>query len=239
MTSVNSLLRTISHVNKVLLNTTIYKQRLPPPLLNCRNTFFTTTGNRGLFGSTNKTETSEKEGVAEDGKELDIKDFEEMQRLLSERESQLEASKKEAADFKDKYVRSLAESENIRRRGLKQVSDTKLYAIQGLAKDMLEVADILEKASDSVPQELREQNEHLQQLFEGVVMTGTELQKVFKKHGLEKVDPLDEPFDPNFHDALFRFPAEGKASGTVSIVQKIGYKLHGRPLRAALVGVVP
>ena len=81
-------------------------------------------------------------------------------------------------------------------------------------------------------------NETVKQLFEGVVMTEVELQKVFKKHGLEKVDPLDEPFDPNFHEAMFQLPMEGKTKGNVGVVQKVGYKLHGRALRAAQVGVV-
>merc|ERR1712226_546633 len=224
MASMNSLIRSLRQVNKVLLNGRTYNlhQRNIPPVLNHTCTIFS---------------SSSSDAVESDKKEE--KDIGELEKLLAEKEKMLEDSKKEALDFKDRYVRSLAEGENIRKRGLKQVSDSKLYAIQGLAKDLFEVADILEKATESVPEEERSKNEHLKHLYDGVVMTEIELQKVFKKHGLEKVDPLDEPFDPNFHEALFQFPVEGKASGTVANVQKIGYKLNGRALRAAKVGVVP
>ena len=154
----------------------------------------------------------------------------------AEIEELLKQSKGEAADFKDKYVRSLAENENVRRRAKKQLEDSKLYAIQSFCKDLLEVADILEKATESVPQEELSKSSYLKSLFDGLTMTETQLQKVFKSHGLEKVHPLNEKFDPNFHEALFQLP--GEISGTVAVVQKTGYRLHGRPLRAALVGVV-
>ena len=154
----------------------------------------------------------------------------------AEIEELLRQSKGEAADFKDKYVRSLAENENVRRRAKKQLEDSKLYAIQSFCKDLLEVADILEKATESVPQEELSKSSYLKSLFDGLTMTETQLQKVFKSHGLEKVHPLNEKFDPNFHEALFQLP--GEISGTVAVVQKTGYRLHGRPLRAALVGVV-
>lgn len=148
----------------------------------------------------------------------------------------LKKAKEEAADFKDKYVRSLAESENVRRRNKKMVEDSKLYSIQKFCKDLLEVADILEKATESVPKNELSHNVHLQSLFEGLTMTDVQLQKVFKSHGLEKVNPLNEKFDPNFHEAVFQLP--GKIPGNVGVVQETGYRLHGRLLRAALVGVI-
>ena len=134
-------------------------------------------------------------------------------------------------------MRALAENENIITRNKKLMDDARLYGIQSFAKDLLEVADILEKATESVPKEELDKNAHLKSLYEGLAMTDTQLQKVFKSHGLEKVDPAGEKFDPNFHDALFMQPFPGKESGTVAVVQKIGYKLNGRPVRAALVGV--
>eukprot|EP00795_Rhopilema_esculentum_P010867 gene10867-19687_t len=162
----------------------------------------------------------------------------EMQKLLAEKDKVIAEKEQAAADFKDKYLRALAENENIITRNKKLMEDAKLYGIQSFAKDLLEVADILEKATETVPKEELAKNPHLNSLFEGLTMTGTQLQKVFKTHGLEKLDPVGEKFDPNFHDALFMQPFPGKESGTVAVVTKIGYKLHGRPLRAALVGVV-
>ncbi len=135
-------------------------------------------------------------------------------------------------------MRALAENENVITRNKKLVEDTKLYAIQSFSKDLLEVADILEKAIESIPQEELDKNTHLKSLFEGLTMTENKLQKVFQSNGLEKLNPMGEKFDPNFHAALFMQSSPGKEPGTVSIVNKIGYKLNGRPLRAALVGVV-
>merc|ERR1712168_1551559 len=188
---------------------------------------------RSIFSKSKGTETTDK--TEEQSSEANEK----LAAVVAEKDEEIEKHKVEAADFKDKYIRALAESENIRRRGDKLTADAKLYAIQKMSKDLLDVADILERASVSVPEEERAGNETLKQLFDGVIMTEIELQKVFKKHGLEKVDPLDEVFDPNFHEAMFQYPAPGKTSGTVAVVQKVGYKLHGRALRPAQVGVVP
>ncbi|XP_071371055.1 grpE protein homolog 1, mitochondrial-like, partial [Centroberyx affinis] len=110
--------------------------------------------------------------------------------------------------------------------------------IQGFCKDLLEVADILEKATESVPkEEVTSQNPHLKNLYDGLVMTEVQIQKVFTKHGLVKLNPDGQKFDPYEHEALFHAPVEGKEPGTVAIVTKVGYKLHGRTLRPALVGV--
>ncbi|MEJ1274511.1 GrpE-like 1 mitochondrial [Cricetulus griseus] len=111
--------------------------------------------------------------------------------------------------------------------------------IQGFCKDLLEVADILEKATQSVPkEEISNNNPHLKSLYEGLVMTEVQIQKVFTKHGLLRLDPIGAKFDPYEHEALFHTPVEGKEPGTVALVSKVGYKLHGRTLRPALVGVV-
>ncbi|XP_019381890.1 PREDICTED: grpE protein homolog 1, mitochondrial [Gavialis gangeticus] len=142
-------------------------------------------------------------------------------------------------DMTDKYKRALADTENLRQRSQKLVEEAKLYGIQGFCKDLLEVADILGKATESVPEEeLRDENPHLKSLYEGLVMTEAQIQKVFKKHGLLKLNPVGAKFDPYEHEALFHAPVEGKEPGTIALVSKVGYKLHGRTLRPALVGVV-
>ncbi|XP_044532743.1 grpE protein homolog 1, mitochondrial-like [Gracilinanus agilis] len=139
----------------------------------------------------------------------------------------------------EKYKRALADTENLRLRSQKLVEEAKLYGIQGICKDLLEVADILEKATESVPKdEIKEENPHLKNLYEGLVMTEVQIQKVFKKHDLLKLNPLGDKFDPYEHEALFHTPVEGKEPGTVALVNKVGYKLHGRTLRPALVDVV-
>ncbi|XP_068083710.1 grpE protein homolog 1, mitochondrial isoform X2 [Anabrus simplex] len=138
----------------------------------------------------------------------------------------------------DKYKRALAEGENMRRRLTKQIEDAKLFGIQGFCKDLLEVADILAKATESVPkEEIQDSNPHLKNLYEGLIMTEAQLKKVFQRHGLVPVNPIDEKFNPNLHEALFQQEVEGKEPGTVVVVSKVGYKLHERVIRPALVGV--
>uniref|UniRef100_A0AAR5Q1V2 GrpE protein homolog n=2 Tax=Dendroctonus ponderosae TaxID=77166 RepID=A0AAR5Q1V2_DENPD len=142
------------------------------------------------------------------------------------------------SELLDKYKRSLADGENLRQRLTKQIGEAKIYGIQGFCKDLLDVADVLGKATETVPKdEIKDSNPHLKGLYEGLIMTEAQLKSVFKRHGLEQVNPLNEKFDPNFQEALFQQEVEGKAAGTVVVVSKIGYKLHDRVLRPALVGV--
>ncbi|CAH1783703.1 unnamed protein product [Owenia fusiformis] len=143
------------------------------------------------------------------------------------------------ADVQDKYKRSLAETENVRTRMKKQVDDAKIFGIQGFCKDLLEVADILGKATESVPPDALTGDPYLKSMHEGLTMTETQLQKVFNKHNLIMINPdVGEVFDPNFHEALFQTPMEGKEDNTIAVVTKVGYRLHERTIRAALVGVV-
>nr|XP_021486058.1 grpE protein homolog 1, mitochondrial [Meriones unguiculatus] len=157
-------------------------------------------------------------------------------KTLLEEKVKLEEQLKETTE---KYKRALADTENLRQRNQKLVEEAKLYGIQGFCKDLLEIADILEKATQSVPkEEINNNNPHLKNLYEGLVMTEVQIQKVFTKHGLLRLDPIGAKFDPYEHEALFHTPVEGKEPGTVALVSKVGYKLHGRTLRPALVGVV-
>lgn len=110
------------------------------------------------------------------------------------------------SELLDKYKRSLADSENLRKRLMKQIDDAKVFGIQSFCKDLLEVADILGAATDAVPKEQLDgnKNPHLMNLYEGLTMTKGSLSQVFKRHGLEIVDPINQKFDPNFHEALFQ-----------------------------------
>ncbi|KAM7168121.1 grpE protein homolog 1, mitochondrial [Macrochelys suwanniensis] len=158
------------------------------------------------------------------------------EKIFIEEKAKLEEQLKEMTD---KYKRALADTENLRQRSQKLVEEAKLYGIQSFCKDLLEVADILEKATESVPkEELKDENPHLKNLYDGLVMTEIQIQKVFKKHGLLKLNPVGAKFDPYEHEALFHAPVEGKEPGSIALVSKVGYKLHGRTLRPALVGVV-
>ncbi|XP_076678401.1 grpE protein homolog, mitochondrial Roe1 [Andrena cerasifolii] len=187
------------------------------------------------------TITEEKKSDAGEPQSIDPKSTENERKLKAD----VELLNKELIDLRsykgeieDKYKRSLADGENLRVRLMKQIEDAKLFGIQGFCRDLIDVADILGKATESVPKdELTERNPHLKTLYEGLKMTEAQLLKVFKKHGLVSVNPLNEKFDPNQHEALFQQEVEGKEPGTVVVVSKLGYKLHERVVRPALVGV--
>ncbi|XP_064484096.1 grpE protein homolog 1, mitochondrial-like [Ornithodoros turicata] len=139
----------------------------------------------------------------------------------------------------DKYKRSLAENENLRARMLKQVEEARVFGIQKFCKDMLDVADVLGAALESVPREaVTPDNPHLEGLYKGLEMTQAQLQSIFRRHGLVQVNPLGEKFDPNEHQAVFVHKDGSKPAGTVAVVSKIGYKLKDRTIRPAMVGVV-
>ena len=132
-----------------------------------------------------------------------------------------------------KYRRAIAESENMRKRLTKQIEDGKIFGIQKFSTDLLEVGDVLDKAVS-----MGVEGQSVQDLHKGLELTQAQLNQVFKRHGLERINPEnEEKFDPNLHDALFQVPAPDKEPNTVMIVQSIGYSLQGRTIRPAKVGV--
>jgi molecular chaperone GrpE len=121
--------------------------------------------------------------------------------------------------------------------GKTNVENAKLYSIKSFAEGMLEIADNLSRALESLPEEKRALPD-VKVLFEGVAMTERVLQQVFTRYGIKKFNPLNEKFDPTRSAALFEIQDPTKAPGTVAYVQAPGYTLHDRLLRAAQVGVV-
>ncbi|CAF4939347.1 grpE protein homolog, mitochondrial [Pieris napi] len=163
---------------------------------------------------------------------------EECHKLIETLTTDLNTIKEQSKDFEDKYKRSLADCENVRRRMMKQVEDAKSFAIQSFCKDLLDVADTLSAAAESVPEGAEAgAGAALRSLADGVKLTRAQLSQVFARHGLVAVSPLKEKFDPNLHEALFQQEVEGAEAGTVVTVSKVGYKLHERCVRPALVGV--
>lgn len=143
----------------------------------------------------------------------------------------------ELADAKDKLLRALAESENVRRRAARDVENASKRAIAGFARDMAVVADNLGRAMDAVDPKAYEGDDTLKGLITGIEMTAKDLQKGFERNGITKVDPLGERFDPQLHEAMFEYEDPSKPSGTVGQVMEPGYSLNGQPLRPAKVGV--
>ena len=147
---------------------------------------------------------------------------------------------KEAAEYKDKLLRTLAEMENLRRRTEREVTDSRLYGIAGFARDILGVADNMDRALQSVGANLRESADAgAKALLDGVELTERELLKVLDKHGVKKFEPAKgEKFDPNFHQAMYEVPDLSLPGGTVAQMVQAGYKISERMLRPALVAVV-
>ena len=149
-----------------------------------------------------------------------------------------EALAKEAAELRDKMLRTLAEMENLRQRTRREVADAKVYGITGFARDVLDIADSLQRTLDAVPAETRESADPLlKALIEGVELTERALLNALEKNGVKKFDPQGEKFNPNFQQAMYEVPDSSVPSGTVVQVVQAGYMIGERVLRPALVGV--
>ncbi len=147
------------------------------------------------------------------------------------REAALEA---EVANLKDQTLRALAEAENARRRAQKDREEAARYGAVPLIKDLLGVADNLERALAAAPEESEGPAAALRA---GVEMTRRELAKAFEKHKVERLEPIGEKLDPHRHEALFEMPHEAIPAGHVAQVLEAGYLLHDRLIRPARVGV--
>ena len=154
-------------------------------------------------------------------------DYEALVRLLKENE-----------ELKDRALRAAAEMENLRRRTARDVHDARSYAIANFARDMLSVSDNLRRALDAIPAEAKASGDPgFQALIEGVEITERAMLSALDRHGVKKLQPEGEKFDPNFHQAMFEVPNPGVPAGTVVQVVQPGYSIGDRVLRPAMVGV--
>ena len=151
-------------------------------------------------------------------------------------EERLAAAEAEAADAKDKLLRALAETENVRRRAQREREDAARYGAANLARDLINVADNLRRALASVP-EGQATDELTRTVLQGVDATERELLAAFERHGIRRIDPMGERFDHNFHQAIMEVENSGQPGGTVVQVLQPGYAMHDRLLRPAMVGV--
>jgi molecular chaperone GrpE len=150
----------------------------------------------------------------------------------------VEAMAKEVAESRDKMLRTLAEMENLRKRTTREVADARMYGITGFARDILDIADNLQRALDALPDEVRDNADPgLKALIEGVELTERSLLNTLEKNGVKKFDPSGGKFDPNFQQAMFEVPDASVPSGTVVQVVQSGFMIGDRILRPALVGV--
>ncbi len=153
---------------------------------------------------------------------------------LHDRIAELET---ELAAAKDQMLRALAEAENTRRRAERDRQEATKYGAVGLARDLLSVSDNLRRALEALPEDARDGDGWAKDLITGVELIEREFLDAFGKHGVVRMEPLGEPFDHNFHQAMFELEDPEKPAGTVVQMLQPGYRLHDRLLRAAMVGV--
>jgi molecular chaperone GrpE len=147
----------------------------------------------------------------------------------------VEALKAERDVLRDRFMRALADAENARKRGERDKREAEQYGGSRLARDMLPVYDNLRRALDAVEEAPTDADGAL---LEGVELTLRELLNVFKKHGIEPIEPqVGETFDPQTHQAMFEAPVPGTKAGEIIQVAATGFMLHDRLLRPAKVGV--
>ena len=153
---------------------------------------------------------------------------------MTAREAELSA---EAAALRDQLLRTLADLDNVRKRGERDKEQTRKFGIANFAKDLLSAADNLRRALDHVPEDQTGLDQGDRNLIVGVEMTEREVLAAFEKNGVRRIDPMGEKFDYNFHQAMFELENTGKEPGTVVQVLQPGYAIEERVLRPAMVGV--
>lgn len=149
----------------------------------------------------------------------------------------LAAAEGEVARLKDEYLRALAEVENVRRRAARDRQEAAQYAVSSLARDLLSVADNLQRALTSVAEGARRQDPALDALMSGVEMTEKELLAILERYGVKRIAAEGQVFDPHVHEALYEIPDASVPHGTVLQVVQPGYIIHDRTLRPARVGI--
>jgi len=157
----------------------------------------------------------------------------EEQEKINELELALAAAQATVADQKDSVIRAKAEVDNVRRRAAQDVEKARKFALEKFAAELLATVDNLERATDSIDAE----DEKQKAIGEGVELTLQGLLSALDKFGVKAVDPKDQPFNPELHQAMSMQEVEGVAPNTVIAVMQKGYELNGRLVRPAMVMV--
>ena len=181
-----------------------------------------------LDEGTVEEETSLEEGV-------EVQNEEEGE--VNEPSNSLEELEAKILELKDQLLRTVADSENLRKRLEREKEQTRKFGIANFAKDLLSIADNLGRALDAAPNKGDVEDQAIENLVLGIQMTQQELQKAFDNNNIRKIDPLGEKFDYNFHQAMFEVEETDQEPGIVVQVLQPGYAIDDRILRPAMVGV--
>lgn len=154
---------------------------------------------------------------------------------LDERDLEIVKLKEEAGQLKDRLLRTAADMDNLRKRAEREKAEATLYAATNFARDLLSVADNMQRALAHKPADTA--SDETKNLFTGIEMTERELLNVFQRYNIRKVETVGAKFDPNFHQALFEVPTKDHPPGTVVQEMQSGFAIGDRCLRPAMVGV--
>jgi molecular chaperone GrpE len=150
-------------------------------------------------------------------------------------EARIAELEKQLAEMKDRALREMADAENTRRRALKEREETSKYAVANFAKEILGVSDNFRRALDAAPTE--NLDPAVKNLITGIDATERQLQATLDRFGIKKIEPVGQPFDPNFHRVMMEVESDDYPAGTVVQVLQAGYVIHDRLLREAMVAV--
>ena len=154
--------------------------------------------------------------------------------LIEDENNDLEVKIKE---LKDQLMRTLADSENLRKRTLKEVEQAKKYSHISFVRDLVSSVDNLKRALDSVPEDKSNLSEPIKNLILGLEIVEKEIVTTLEKNNIKQISPLGEKFDYNFHQAMFEIPTNDYDPGLVVEVSQNGYLLYDRLVRPAMVGI--
>ena len=153
------------------------------------------------------------------------------------REVHRAAIEAETADLRDKLLRAVADTENMRKRMEREVAQARKYAVSAFVKDIIPLTDTFQRAIEAVPEDAAAKDAALKSLLDGVIMTERQFLNALERHGVKRIEPKGEIFDPNFHQAIAQFPNPDVPDGTVMEVSQPGFVLDGRIMRPAMVVV--
>jgi molecular chaperone GrpE len=171
----------------------------------------------------------------DDIEDMEAEEYADEMEEISDEALELDELRADRDQYKDRFMRALADAENARKRSDKDRREAENYGGSKLARDMLPVYDNLKRALETITDEQREVSGPL---LEGIELTMRELLNVFKKHGIEVITPeVGDNFDPQHHQAMFEAPVPGTSSGDIIQVAAEGFMLYDRLLRPAQVGV--
>jgi molecular chaperone GrpE len=171
----------------------------------------------------------------DDIEDMEAEEFADEMEEITDAALELDELRAERDDYKNRFMRALADAENARKRSDKDRREAENYGGSKLARDMLPVYDNMKRALDTITDE---QREVAGPLLEGIELTMRELLSVFKKHGIEVITPaVGDKFDPQVHQAMFEAPVPATVAGDIIQVAAEGFMLHDRLLRPAQVGV--